>query len=320
MNRAQQGGDATASPLCVNMDCGNKGDKVMDEIQVQRQQILDLLKKIINLGETLFDEKLSKGELKNDNEYNLPLLIIYFKSIKTGKAIHLLCSENFGEDAGNLARSLLESIINFNYLTKEPKKYGLLYRRYAVVERLTTHELIRNIAANLGEDSFDWMVDETAYKEAFKELEEKLCQTDIHYDKKKQKEFDNIHRWSGKSLREMAKDDEFEQVYHTFSGYVHPSPEWIIKFAAGKGDEIILDLRTKEEVMRPLISYVAISLLDLVREANKFFSLTKDGPINELLDEFHKIDPITIEGLSKLKEFAWLANPKIRDKIVLRLV
>ncbi len=298
----------------------------MDEIQVQTQQILALLKKIINLGETLFDEKLSKGELKSDNEYNLPLLIIYFKGMKTAKAIHLLCSEDFGEDAGSLMRSLLESRINFSYLIKEPKKNGLLYRRYGVVERLATHELIRNIAANLGEDSFDWMVDETAHMEASKELDEKLRQIDTDYGKKKQKEFDCVHRWSGKSLRKMAKEigphmlDQYEQVYHMLSSYVHASPQWIMNFAVAKGDVIILDLRTKEEVMKPLISYAATSLLDLMREANNFFLLNMDIKIKALLDEFDKIDPITIERLIKTKKFSWLANPKIKENLIMRFV
>jgi hypothetical protein len=308
------------------MESSKRDNKTMDGEQDQKQQLLGLLKNVIDLAELLFKERALSDELNADNVYNLPLLIIYFKSIKTGKAIHHLCKENFGEDAGSLVRSLVESRINFHYLAKEPNKNGLLYRRYAAVTRLAYHKSVRQIASDLTKDDFDWMADETAYEEALKEIDEKLGQIDRAYDKKKRIELDHLHRWSGKSLGEMARkvgihfEQEYQSVYPVLSNYVHPNPDWLIKVARQKADEIIIDLRTEEPALKQIIAYTSTSLLDLIRKANEFFSLNRENEIKVLLDDFDKIDPITVDRLMKLKEFSWFADPKIRENVVLRFV
>lgn len=204
----------------------------MMEFESKYLQQLVVVEELLELARDIFREKISNETIKNDDEYSLPMLMIYTRFLKSNAALINLCRSGFGEDAGTILRTMIEQLLNFFYIAKDPRRNGLLYMRNQLVTRLEGHRKLRRLAPEAMQEEFDWMVDEVKTEEELKALDEEILKIDKTYDKDLQKRADALGQWSGKSLRKMADDlgKELQWQYYfshwLLSDFVHGNPGW----------------------------------------------------------------------------------------------
>lgn len=275
----------------------------MAAMEEKYQEQLDAVQNVIDFASQLLSEKIADGEIRAENEYNLPLCLIYVRSLKTAQALHLCCREGYGEDASILLRTLIESLINFFYITAAPEKNGALYNRFALATRLEQHKRLRDHAPSARISEFDWILDETKTMEALKEYNEKLKQMDTHFDAKHQETCDKRGWWSGKAPRQMAEElgKEFLWQYDfshwLFSGFVHSNPTTYSSVAKQQVDRIVLSNRPDGKYVLEALLGCGEYLVNWIIRANDFFSTGKDDAIKGVIDRFYKaagLDPKSI--------------------------
>lgn len=179
----------------------------MNIIEETFQPEFKILENNLELSHHLLESKLASGSISDNNEYNLPMMIIYWKVLKLYKGMIVLCKEGFGEEASVLLRSIIEMVINYFYLVEDPVKRGLQYRRYYHVSLRESIIKARKYAQECVPKDIDLCQEEFVHDEAIKELDEKISKIDSSYDRiKQQKEFDARGLWSGKPLAEMVNE------------------------------------------------------------------------------------------------------------------
>lgn len=293
-NRSLTGNYSAISHLRSNAP-SQLGEQKKMEIESKYSQQFLVVEELLQLGRDIFREKISNETIKDDNEYNLPMLMIYTRFLKSNAALIDLCRSGFGEDAGTILRTMLEQVLNFFYLSKDPSRNGLLYMRSQLVTRLESHRKLRRLAPEAMQEEFDWMVDEVKTEEALKARDEEIFKIDNTYDKDLQKKADALGRWSGKSLRQMADESEKELLwqydlsYWMFSDFVHGNPSWCGSTVAYEptNRRISLSDQPSERYVEAILLGSGEYLLNLVIKANEFFSLGKQKEIEQAKTRFY---------------------------------
>lgn len=151
-------------------------------------------------------------EGKNEKEDLFKGTVIYltWKGLKTQLAIEKLLESGFLEDAYSLIRSLMEIVINLQYIRKDPEFLALTYQEYSYIIRHRLLEAGRRIYKNFPDP----------------ETESAVADLEVNYQRVKGS-YPNEYRWSGCSIRKMADQaclaDLYDTIYSNLSVYIHSS-------------------------------------------------------------------------------------------------
>ncbi len=258
------------------------------------KQEFDLVENVLIFANDLIAVKVNDGSIVTDKEYKLPPLYLYASFLKTAKAIIILCGEGFASPAGSLIRSLAEHVANFNFIHKSPEKNGLLFQRFAYVEKGKGFKLLRKYAPQLQSEEDDWTKDEVISIENIKRINEEILKLDPRYDKNKQEDYDTSNKWSGLSMKEMHKElnasHEYETNYSIFSGFVHPNPYYVSGIMEEFNDVVKSSpLKPSDKDIKSFIMSTGRSLLIMVYLANGFYHLNKINQIEQYIKDYEAL-------------------------------
>ena len=143
------------------------------------------------------------------------------KSLKTYRAIMLLCLHGYGEDASILLRSLMESAVHLSYISADPENRSRLFAEYDHILR----KRFLDDALRMG------LIPEDRVKEERREILASYREVERNYPDKLS--------WSGKSIKEMARESDllwhYGVVYRLSSDFVHASPSGIDHYLRQEG-------------------------------------------------------------------------------------
>jgi hypothetical protein len=284
----------------------------MNKLQDLHKEEFDLATRFVNSYAAMMEERRGPNAINSDKLYDRHLMVLLGRSLKSLQAILNLCMNGFGEDAGILLRAVVEATITFCYICMNPEKNGLLYQRYEFITELEGYEKLKRLQPVYDEQEIESKKEEC--REAIADTESKLTAMDSTLSASKLKDDDRMHRWSGKSIRGMAKDlgAEFERQYDLtfwiFSGYTHANPFWMRDLQHVDGDRTYIDVRPGSAMVGDVlvggVCYYAVAMMQC---ANKQFKLNNEPMIQSLVDEYRSFGEKMLQrmrGDDKSKEQA----------------
>ncbi|RPI05436.1 MAG: hypothetical protein EHM64_06515 [Ignavibacteriae bacterium] len=269
---------------------------MIDEVKKYVREF-DNFNELITISKQIFVDKNKSNEIRDTNEWNFPLLLIYTKYVSTCESVLILCQQGKGHDAACLTRSLPESLINFLTILKNPKYYGLMYRRSYFITRLEGHGKTKNHEFNKGKDYFDWNIDEFMIEEEIKSQDEALIKINPDYNKIDQSKHDQRGEWSGLSFKEMANSLgkevlwQYEYYYWLLSDFSHNNPFWLQVDFINDNDshKIKIGENPSQDFVQFITMVAGEYLLNMIVNANTFFQLGKENIIEPVKNEYYRI-------------------------------
>lgn len=195
------------------------------------------------------------------------------KCQKTHWSILLLCREGFGEDAGMLLRTLLETLINFLWMSnanKDERVNSWIYYDYILRKRLIDSiEKWKPLEKGLEINIYDK-----------NEVERKYQSVKDKYKKGK--------GWSGKNTEQMAMDVgleyDYEFVYRYFSNLGHSSARSAGHYVSVTEDLIEYNIFSQAGVdcITKVLHYSYWYMLLIVTKWNEFLECGQLDKVKEL--------------------------------------
>ena len=177
------------------------------------------LAKLFQLNDELvqvLDRVTKETRLSLDTDQKRLMAVFLTEAYKTHQAIVLLAQNGFGEDAAILARSQLNLLINARWINQDFEKWVPAYLDYDDVLKA---KLNRKIV-----ESPDLL---RPYEYRLLEFQNQQQELDLLAKEAKERHAYNRHGWSGKSIRDMAKDlgmlNDYDSGYVLISELEHTS-------------------------------------------------------------------------------------------------
>ncbi|MFA5007954.1 MAG: DUF5677 domain-containing protein [Candidatus Omnitrophota bacterium] len=175
----------------------------------------------------------------------------YIKAISLLDTIQILCRENKANESGIILRSLLNLYINIKWLTLKDINYRM--KRYADFEIIS-----KKIKMALA----DAKPDDELEKDKSVELNKKFNEIVAKY-KLNAQNWKDLTRWSGKSIREMARDvcllNDYEKIYSYLSFEEHTDPSTVRNHIDRSASVIFPKIANPDDFRIALIIWTALS-------------------------------------------------------------
>jgi len=152
----------------------------------------------------------------------------------------LLCREGHCNSALVLSRTIFEIALNIAYIAKDPIVRAGLFGQYEIIRKKRYTEALRR----------------TAYKTALEGRDEEIKQTEeLHA--RFQSNFPDKSRWSGISLRDIARDLGIEGEYDTCYSYQcdasHSNARELTKYIKPQGAGLLFDAGPSWAELQPAL-------------------------------------------------------------------
>jgi hypothetical protein len=250
------------------------------------QDFLNLNQRIIDF----VDKNVKTKVTKSQPGFKQIAIFLFAKSTKTARAIQLLCSKGFGQDAAILTRSLLENLITLSYIGKQDtdKRAKLFAGHFTVDYRkyLEKHNELLSDKRYLQIDSnvkkrHDEIYDETI---RLKKVECNRIKDTGCYGI-------NQNSWSCLSLSGMAKETNlvvyYDRVYWLVSQFSHPhlasSAGYVVE--NGDGSFIINDMPSEVFIQETLVIVMNVHLM-IIKMFNDIFQLGLGQTIGSFFKDY----------------------------------
>lgn len=172
-----------------------------------------------------------QGAQKKTLEVHVALMYLA-RAIRLMASIRYLCSIGYGAEALVLLRSLLNLYINIKWLTKDNANERM--RRYADFEMVNKFVFVNSISKS-GQFDEKWNAECEKLKEAVEPVLEKY---------QLRRKVDNLHKWSGKSIRAMADEvsltSDYVMLYGHLSEVEHTGPAMVEKYLESDDEQTVL--------------------------------------------------------------------------------
>ena len=233
----------------------------------------DEWKEAINLTKDAIESFLNVME--NHRAFNNhDLLANYFmgKTITTFYSVCLLCKKGYGEDALVLTRTMLENLINYAYINKNPEENVMLYIDF---DKVRAKKRLNNYRTIFPEKNIS--------KEEVEQIER-----DYEEVKEKYKTDSCIQTWSGKNLADMALkcglQEYYRIIYPLASSYAHGNVETSISYIERQGDGFLVRVGQASEDLTAESIYAACSIvLMLIGETLGLYEIETPEKVSETL-------------------------------------
>ncbi len=258
--------------------------------------------------------------------YQLVLLTSFSKTRRTIESILELASRGYWGDTSILVRVLFDQCVQVLYIAACPEERARLYAEHSYVAR---HERLQ-VLHRLG--WIDQPTDEQRQQQA--ELE-------VQYERVRAN-YPHQHRWSGQSLRAMARhvglSDHYDTIYWLLSNYEHSGVQATGQYSAiaQGGEGLIITEETTEDLSHPLLM-AALTYAMLISEiVNQELRLQIDADLTAMrtqvethgsrrmtqreailvtLDDVIAWGSELFERSNELFRLLWLSRRKDRDRL-----
>lgn len=211
-----------------------------------------------------------------DDLYRALLVYFFHKGWKTVQSIFLLCKHGFGQDADILLRSLLELMINQQYISHDPSRRATLFCEYSYMEKKEFERVLRRFAQENPADTTVRRILATKPKDQAEEEE-------IEY-RRVMNNYPNKNNWADLSMSRMASATKmsFQYIlYKIFSRVTHPSSEGVNAYINADRDGLKCVNSPAEGTDRTI--WTALMYFSRVlAEVDKTFELKLDTEISKL--------------------------------------
>ena len=192
-----------------------------------------------------------------------PLLYLAIQVANLHEAIELLASRGFGREAGILLRSMFEATVNVMWIAQDPDARLDRYAAY----RYFAAEQYRDLGERLPRREEQPLEQRRQYEKESEQVRQEANKVKEQYG------FRKGTYWSGKTLKEMAKEvgwlPRYEAIYKIYSDVMHANIGSSQDFVSSSESGTIFIQRNArfphaEPVMREAYCYltVALSLAD----------------------------------------------------------
>ncbi|MDW7730721.1 MAG: DUF5677 domain-containing protein [Bacillota bacterium] len=235
--------------------------------------LTDEWKEAIELSQTAIDSFLNVMDQRRAVN-NHDLLANYFigKTITTFYSVCFLCEKGYGEDAMVLSRTMLENLINYSYINREPEENTELFIEF---DKVRAKKRLNNYRAIYPEKHIPEEVVETIERN-YEEVKEKY-KTDSC-----------LQTWSGKNLADMAikcgLQEYYRIIYPLASSYAHGSVETSVSYInkQGKGYSVRAGQPCDEFTAEAIYAACSI-LLMLIGETFDLYDIETPDKVNDAL-------------------------------------
>lgn len=252
----------------------------------RRSDLYDKYKKYFDLQDKIedFRHKILENNnpiFSNEDVYKNVIWFLTGKSSKTFRAIRILCSLGYGEDAAILLRSLFENLLYILFISKgEKEKLALEYIEYDFIIKKEGLDRLKK-----------YPNDYIKYK---KEIDRQELEIINNYNNFLQKySYKNKRNIFNKDKRMLAKEVglewEYDMVYWLDSHYAHTTPNTankMIKFeeniysaSSGPSDNFVL-----QNIVSSL--YYILMILEKVIEV---FSINEKDNLGKIINDFKEL-------------------------------
>lgn len=144
-----------------------------------------------------------------------PILFLTVKIMKHNEAIELLASREYGSEAGIVLRAMFEAVVNLLWISKDPETRLQRYTAFQLFDSQKYRDMVSK-----GETTSNFTDTEI----------EKIKTEFVRFQQDAQKigqefGFKKRQHWSGKSLKEMAKEidwsERYDYLYRMYSDITH---------------------------------------------------------------------------------------------------
>ncbi len=253
-------------------------------------EILEMNKKLLDFVDDKFKPKLTDWK----TALRVVSLFLFAKSTKTFRALTVLCSKGYGEDAVILARSILENLICLTYIQKDESQHRAeLFMYHSFIDHKEKAEQIKDdycIKEYIEQTNVKLDDDfEGNYNKAIK-----MRKDECEKIKKTQKYKVDRYSWSGLSIRDMAietelKDFYYDQVYWLISQFSHPNPSASYTYLKIKEDGLNIIDKPNEKWVKQALTLGFDCYLKIILLVNEVFSLGFENEITKLGKEYVEI-------------------------------
>jgi hypothetical protein len=196
--------------------------------EINIENLKNLLKELLDFYES--ELKLAFEYKSNNNGQNNVEIFVYLslcKIIKTLRAILLLSSEGYGEDASVLSRTVFEGYINLAYVLKEDS--DIRVKLFNSFSDLDYYQKLNSLKATISDEKLV-----KSYEEALKQYDVKKMEEIKSFRKSQKKKLEDKgykgktrdESWSLLSLKIMSDDvgmiSLYNQIYWQVSQISHP--------------------------------------------------------------------------------------------------
>jgi hypothetical protein len=228
----------------------------------------------------LIATQLEKG-LRADDSLIFFTAFAITKTLKTYKAVILLCRNEYGEDAFMLTRTLFELVITTSYILQDKTKKRLL--RYLEHDWVIRKKMYDYIATK--DDLLDKLNQEANSRGETNTIENVKSE----YEKVMKKYKYNHTGWSDKSISKMAESvgriDMYNTVYRLQCMMSHSNARSINEYVEEKNEEFIMGYEGTRWIEKTLILIFDL-LFMIVEEANEQFKWSLEDTLDNLSEKF----------------------------------
>ncbi len=231
-------------------------------------QVLKELLEVV--GATLEAKRISL-----DSEEKAIIAFFLGKAYKTSQAILLLAEQGYGEDAGLLARGLLNLTINAEWIHQDPKVRATAYVDYDWILRAKLGRKIIQNPSLLGA-AYQDKLPEVKKTQAQLEAEAKRVQKAHGYDQ---------HGWSGKTIRSMSEEvgllDAYDSAYTLLSNMEHSNSRSVNDYIVDGPQGYDIDVAPGPNYVRESLLTAHHLMLRVAKLADEILALAIDKELGQ---------------------------------------
>ena len=258
---------------------GYRTFRVKRMIRREFRELFGLVTYVDSLG-----EKAVKKINWNKEQIHFYSVNVLAQNLHKLKSITVLISNGYSSDAWQIFRPLIESVLDFDYILRNPQKLDLYfqYSIYLDVERI---KRIQSVKPLIGDNLVQF--------EKMKGEWEKHKSLFTHKGKVRRS-------WRDKPLKDIAQEikmgDIYSLGYKNANDYSHGNSNLIQPFVKGKNSKgLMLKAGSTFEKREILIIFPStlVLMFQMIMRANKFFELG-------LNDEVKRLDKAIVKYCSKI--------------------
>ncbi len=179
-------------------------------------------------------DKMLENKSDPEREYKAATIFFLTKAVKSYRAVHLLCSAGFFQDAAVLSRTIFEIFFHIAYMAGNPKERAPLFIK---------HDLVGRYFLYLKLKKYPDLV--SAIEKRSAELEQLTAQF-----KELEDQYNRGKGWWGKDLRWLAETVESEdnraeksylRLYPLYSDLVHSTSSAVKYYISEPAGRVVID-------------------------------------------------------------------------------
>jgi len=248
--------------------------------------LADILDELIKLNRDLRVTLLSKWQQapRPKSGKSWPLLYLAVQVVNLHEAIELLASRGFGREAGILIRSMFEATVNVMWIAQDPEQRLDRFAAY----RYFAAEQYRDLRGRLPRQTKQSLEERKQYELEGEQIRQESQKAKDQYG------FRREALWSGKPLKEMARDvgwlSRYEAIYKIYSDVSHANIGSSQDFVSGDSTgAVFIQRKAQFAHCNPVMREAYCCLTTTLGLADAYVGLGIEAEIDEAMKKVNSI-------------------------------